>query len=132
MRALKKNFSFTTDIIVGFPGETENEFKETCSFVKKNQFARVHIFPYSVRPNTKAALNKNFVQDKIKTERAKKLSAIAEDTGKQFANKFVGKKCEVLFENKKNGQWLGYTPEYLPVQYKSDDDLKNKIEKIIF
>ena len=105
MRAWKKNFSFTTDIIVGFPGETENEFKETCSFVKKNQFARVHIFPYSVRPNTKAALNKNFVQDKIKTERAKKLSAIAEETGKQFANKFVGKKCEVLFENKKNAPW---------------------------
>jgi threonylcarbamoyladenosine tRNA methylthiotransferase MtaB len=130
LRKINPLFSLTTDIIVGFPGETEKEFEETLAFVKKVDFAKVHVFPYSPRPNTPAALSKNPVQDKIKTERVARLIKLADEVGKKFANKFVGKTRAVLFEHKKNGNWLGYTPEYLPVKYKSGKNLKNKIVDI--
>jgi threonylcarbamoyladenosine tRNA methylthiotransferase MtaB len=127
LRKVNPLFSITTDIIVGFPGETENEFKETLAFVKKVGFTKVHVFPYSPRPNTPAVLSKKFVQDKIKTERVTQLLKLSDRVGKTFAKKFIGKTRDVLFEHKKNGQWLGYTPEYLSVQYKSDKNLNNKI-----
>jgi threonylcarbamoyladenosine tRNA methylthiotransferase MtaB len=130
IRKINPLFSFTTDIIVGFPGETEKEFKETLAFVKKIGFAKVHVFPYSPRPNTPAALSKNPVQDKIKTERVARLIKLSNEAGKKYADKFVGKTRAVLFEHKKNGNWLGYTPEYLPVKYKSGRNLKNKIVDI--
>lgn len=130
LRKINPLFSLTTDIIVGFPGETEKEFKETLVFVKKVGFTKVHVFPYSPRPNTPAALSKNPVQDKIKTERVARLIKLVSEVGKKFANKFVGKTRAALFEHKKNGNWLGYIPEYLPVKYKSGKNLKNKIVDI--
>lgn len=127
---LRKNnplFSFTTDIILGFPGETEEDFAKTCTLLKKIQFAKVHIFPFSPRPGTKAAEMKNKLQDKIKTERVKKLKKITEIVANNFAKKFIGHPVEVLWENKKSGIWYGYTPEYLRVKCKSKKNLRNKI-----
>ncbi|MFA5127895.1 MAG: tRNA (N(6)-L-threonylcarbamoyladenosine(37)-C(2))-methylthiotransferase MtaB [Patescibacteria group bacterium] len=126
-RQINPLFSFTTDIIVGFPGETDKEFKETLAFVKRACFTKVHVFPYSPRPNTSAAMSKDFVQDKTKSERVAQLIKISASVGKTFAKNFIGKTREILFEHKKNGYWLGYTPEYLSVRYKSEKNLNNKI-----
>ncbi len=127
MRALYPHFSFTTDIIVGFPGETEQNFLETLDFVKKIKFAKVHIFPFSPRPNTPAEKMKPPVQDKIKTERVKTLYIQARQVAQTFATKFFGQKKKVLFEQKKSGYWYGYSPEYLKVKLKSAKNLHNKI-----
>lgn len=122
-------FSFTTDIIVGFPGETEKEFEETLSFVKKVGFAKVHAFPYSKRPNTPAEKIPQ-IHDKTKTERVKRLIKISESVAKKYAAKLKGKIRPVLFEQKKNGYWLGFAPEYVLAKYRSKTNLKNQIKKI--
>lgn len=131
-RALNPLFSFTTDIIVGFPGETEQDFADSCEFVKKVGFAKVHVFPFSPRPKTPAAEMKNKVQDKIKTERVKKLIALSKKVGEEFAKKFEGKTRPVLFENKKSGFWFGYTPEYLRIKKTASQNLENKIKPVKF
>lgn len=123
-------FSFTTDIIVGFPGETEKEFLETDNFVKEIKFSRVHIFPFSPRPNTDAYRMKNIVQDKIKKERCAKLKNKANKVAKKYSSNFIGQTQPVLFENKHGNIWEGYTPEYLRVIEKTNKNLHNKIVKI--
>ena len=123
-------FSFTTDIIIGFPGEDEEDFAATCALVKKIQFGKVHIFPFSPRPNTQAAKMPDQVSDKIKTSRAEKLKTIADQATKEFARQFIGRGSAVLFEHKKSSAWWGYTPEYLRVKSKSAKNLKNKIVNI--
>ncbi|MDD2757797.1 MAG: tRNA (N(6)-L-threonylcarbamoyladenosine(37)-C(2))-methylthiotransferase MtaB [Patescibacteria group bacterium] len=119
-------FSFTTDIIAGFPGETEKEFGETLTFVKKAGFAKVHVFPYSRRPNTPAAAMTS-VHDKTKTERVARLIKTADATAEKFAKKFIGQTRSVLFESRRGGPWFGYTPEYIPIYFRSAKNLKNKI-----
>jgi threonylcarbamoyladenosine tRNA methylthiotransferase MtaB len=131
LRAVYPLFSFTTDIIVGFPGETEKEFKQTCDFVKQASFTKVHIFPFSPRPDTPAAKMPNQVQDKIKTARAKKLATVANLVAKKYAKQFKGLTRPVLIEQKTTKDWWGgYTPEYLRAKIKSDNDLTNKIVEI--
>lgn len=127
VRALYPFFSFTTDIIVGFPGETAENFEETLNFVEKIQFTKVHVFPFSPRPNTLAKDMKPVVQDKIKTERVKILSEHARKTAAKFASKFFGQTTKVLFEQKKSGFWFGYSPEYFKIKCKSNKNLHNKI-----
>ncbi len=119
-------FSFTTDIIVGFPGETEKEFKETCEFVKKVGFTKIHIFPFSPRPGTPAAKLKP-VTNYIVTERVKKLTKIAEQIAGDYEKKFIGLIRPVLFENKRHTYFDGYTPEYVRVKYVSGKKLEKKI-----
>jgi len=128
-RALNPLFSFTTDIIVGFPCETKKDFKASCDFVKKCKFTKVHVFPFSPRPGTQAAQIKNIVQDKTKTERVKKLIKISDMIGKKFAKQFIGQTRPVLFEQQQKNQtdWFGYTPEYIRIKQSS----KQKLEKII-
>lgn len=91
-------FGFTTDIIVGFPGETEEEFKETCEFVKKIQFSKVHIFPFSKRENTKAYSYPNQVSSLVMKERKKILNTLAEEAALSFRNQFIGHEYDVLLE----------------------------------
>lgn len=120
-------FSFTTDIIVGFPSETKQDFAKSGEIIKKVGFSKAHIFPYSVRPGTTAEKISNRVQDKIIFERAKKLRALAARVGRNFAQKFIGQTAPVLFEHKKTAFWRGYTPQYLPIKIKSYQNLTNKI-----
>lgn len=127
MRHLNPLFSFTTDIIVGFPGETENDFTQTMNFVKKIGFSKVHVFPYSKRPDTPAFAMCNQVQDKIKTERVKKLILLSEAVGKEYRAKLKGKVRPILFESQKNGFWYGFSPEYVRSKCKSVKNLKNTI-----
>jgi threonylcarbamoyladenosine tRNA methylthiotransferase MtaB len=130
IRKINNKFSFTTDVIVGFPGETNNDFNESIDLVKKVEFAKVHVFPYSPRALTPAQKMPDQIQDKLKKERSKILISTAEQIGNKFKRKFIGQFREVLFENKKTGYWRGYTPEYLPVKYKSANNLSNQIKKI--
>lgn len=135
IRALYPRFSFTTDVIVGFPGETEKNFLETCAFVKKIGFAKVHVFPFSPRPGTPAGTMINAMQDKIKTERVKKLIKLAAAVGKKYARQFLGQTRPVLFENQtadqqKSGYWYGYTPEYVRIKHHSAKNLENKIVEV--
>jgi len=121
-------FSFTTDIIVGFPGETDEEFQETLNLIQKIGFTKIHVFPYSPRPNTVAEKLPGQIPDKIKTGRSRILRETAEATAKKFKNNFIGLTKPVLFEQKKNGVWSGYTPEYIQIKIKSSENLENIIK----
>lgn len=127
MRRLNPIFSFTTDIIVGFPGETEKEFFETMNFLMEIGFSKIHVFPYSKRPNTPAVAMPGQIQDKIKTERVKKLISLSEAIGKKYRVKLKGKVRPILFESLKNGFWYGFAPEYVRSKLKCKKNLKNKV-----
>jgi len=118
----------TTDIIVGFPGETDDEFRETFEFVKKINFSRIHVFKYSIREGTKAAAMTEQVEDKIKSVRSKILIELGDTTAKEFMNKFIGHNMSVLVETEKDKNiFEGYTTNYLKVLINSDINIKNKI-----
>jgi len=118
----------TTDIIVGFPGETHEEFNETIEFVKTIQFSRIHVFKYSVREGTKAAEMVAQVDESTKADRSKQLIDLGNSISKEFMNQFVGKDVPVLVETqKKENLYEGYTTNYLKVLMKSDINIKNQI-----
>lgn len=130
---LRKNYKdviLTTDIIVGFPGESEEEFKETYSFLNKIKFYKMHIFKYSQRNGTKAANMKNQISGDIKEERSKKLLKMSDENEKEYLKYYIGKEVEVLFEEKVDEFYKGHTANYIMVKTKSDKDLCNKIQKM--
>jgi len=119
--------AITTDVIVGFPGETEAEFQESYSFAKQMQFARIHVFPYSLRQGTKAAAMPDQVEDRVKRERSRKMLALGRASVRNFRRKFVGKTVMVLWEKQTCGVWSGLTDNYIRVFTKSDKDLTNQL-----
>lgn len=122
----------TTDIIVGFPGETEEEFKKTYNFLKQIKFYKMHVFRYSQRKGTKAAVMPNQVDGKIKEERSKKLIELSNKFEEEYNEEYVGKTVEVLWEEKKNGIYKGHTKNYIMAYLKSNsDELKNILENKI-
>jgi len=121
----------TTDIIVGFPGETEEEFNQTIEFVKKIEFSRIHVFKYSIREGTKAADMKDQIDDKTKSIRSKQLIDLGEIISNKFMQKFIGKRMTVLVENQKdNNIFEGYTTNYLKVLIESDNNIKSNIIEV--
>lgn len=121
------NCAITTDIMVGFPGETEEEIKESLDFAKKTAFARVHVFAYSRRPGTVADKAENQVPENIKNIRSKEMIEVTTKTMTDFLKSQVGRVESVLFEREKNGFFEGYTKNYTHVVVKSDENLSNKI-----
>lgn len=115
------NCSLTTDIICGFPGETEEEFLETFRFVRRIRFEKVHIFPYSIREGTRAAKMPNQITKAEKERRAARLSACCEEIRRDYLQSCVGKTVHVLYESPKNGWIRGYTENYTPVAVKYDE-----------
>jgi threonylcarbamoyladenosine tRNA methylthiotransferase MtaB len=112
---------FTTDIIVGFPGETEEEFRETLEFTRKIGFLKVHVFPYSRREGTPAADMEEQIFPEIKNKRKKRLISVCEAEREKIIKSFIGKEVEVLVETKtKNGFCSGYTKNYVPILLKGD------------
>lgn len=109
------NCGITTDLITGFPGETEENFADTLSFIQKCDFSAMHIFPYSVRPGTPAASMPDQVKKAIKQERASRASAIAHQMTDSFLKKQVGHTLPVLFETLQDGLWHGHSDNYLEV-----------------
>lgn len=117
----------TTDIIVGFPGETEDEFNETYEFVKDIGFSRIHVFKYSPRKGTPASKMDNQIHGSIKHERSEKLIALGNKLMDEFNSEFLGNIVDVLFEEEKNGFYEGYTTNYIRVKSKSNNNIQGKI-----
>ena len=122
--------ALTTDVITGFPGETEEEFEESRSFVDSIHFYETHIFPYSKREGTKAAVMPDQLPEQIKKERSRVLIALGQERQREYMEQFLGKKKEVLFEEQQEIQgqtyWTGHTMEYLKVAVISEENLENK------
>lgn len=116
----------STDCIVGFPGEEEEDFEEMCVFVKKVGFSRLHVFKYSPRQGTPAAKKKQ-INGKIKNTRSQKLIAIGDVLAQDFIEKNKGRDLDVLFEQENQGFYEGYTSNYIRVKTKSDRPLTNQI-----
>lgn len=134
---LRKYFdhpALTTDIIVGFPGETEEEFEESKAFVDKVNFYETHIFKYSKREGTRAAVMENQVPEQIKAERSAQLIELGAKKQEAYEKEMVGKNVEILVEepaqiNGKEVQ-VGHTKEYIKVALESDENLQNQIVKV--
>ena len=134
LRKYFDNPALTTDVIVGFPGETEEEFEESRAFVEKVNFYETHIFKYSRREGTKAAVMENQVPEQIKTKRSNILLELDERKRKEYEEKFIGKTVEVLMEEEveKEGKCYqtGHTKEYIKVALKGDENMQNQLVKI--
>ncbi len=118
----------TTDLIVGFPEETEEEFIKTLDFIRRCGFAQMHIFPYSVRPGTKAAAMRQLTAA-VKEERAARAAVVAEEMHKAYLESCVGKTFEVLFEQEKDGKFVGHAPNYMEVAAQGCD-LHNVVRNV--
>lgn len=126
-----KNAAVTTDIIVGFPGETEEEFETTLEFVKSAGFAKVHIFPYSPREGTPAAKMENQVDETVKKRRVKRLQEVADRVQNEYFESCMGKTFYLLAEQKlSNGMYVGHLENYMVAEVYSNEDICKKIVKI--
>ncbi len=125
------NPSITTDIIVGFPGESEAEFLQTVKFVEKTGFAKVHAFPYSKRAGTKAATMDGQLTAAVKQNRCRELIKAAFSSEINFIKNQIGKTAKVLFETEKDGFYEGYTENYLRVKVNSKNDLCGQIYNVV-
>ena len=119
--------ALTTDVIVGFPGETDEEFEKTYEFLKEIKFSKMHVFKYSPRKGTKAAEFKNQIDGNTKNKRSDILIKLSEENEEDFAKLYIGKEIEVLFENENEG----HTKNYIKVE--SNEKIKNAptIKKVI-
>ena len=129
VQILKKSYPdllLTADIIVGFPGETEKEFDTTYEFLKKIGFYKIHTFKYSKRKGTVAEKMPNQITNKIQEERSKKIIELSNEMQNIYNNNYIGKKVQVLFEEKEGEYYKGHTTNYMMIQVKSNENLENK------
>ena len=122
--------AITTDLIVGFPGETEEEFRQTLEFIQTCAFAAMHVFPYSKRPGTPAADLPNQVPKAEKERRAALAGEVARRMEQEYLESFCGTIQDVLFEEEKNGLWRGHTTRYLAVEVPAAEDLHNRVRPV--
>ena len=130
LRKYFKDVNLTTDIIVGFPGETNEEFEKTYEFLSKIKFYKMHVFKYSPREGTLAAKMTNQIDGNIKEERSQKLIELSNKNEKEYNEKYIGKTAKVLFEEEKDGLWSGYTRNYVRVFMESRENLENTIRDV--
>ena len=117
----------TTDIIVGFPGESEEEFEKTYTFLKEIKFYKMHVFKYSQRKGTKAAVMPNQIDGNKKEERSRRLIELSNKNEKAYNEQYIGKEVEVLFEEEKHGVWQGHTKNYILAHYETEENMENKM-----
>ena len=130
---LRKHFdcpAVTTDMIVGFPVETEEEFAQSLEFIRRCAFAAMHIFPYSRRPGTPAAAMPGQVPKAVKEERAGRAAEIAAGMEQDYLSRFAGQTMEVLFEEERDGLWRGHTTRYCEVRVRSGENLHNQLRQV--
>ena len=131
LRKYFKNPALTTDVIVGFPQESEEEFEQSYKMIESVEFYETHIFKYSRRQGTRAAQMEGQVDEAVKTERSHKLIQLGKEKKQKYMESFLGQQVEILFEEtaKIQGEeyWIGYTKEYLKVAAKSKENLENRI-----
>lgn len=121
------NCSIGADIIVGYPGETDEQFMDTFNLLKELPITHFHVFPYSKRKNTTAAKAENHIQSDIKKQRVKTLIALGEEKLATFSKGLIGTGQSVLFEREKDGYYEGYCSSYIKVKVSSDINLENQI-----
>ena len=132
-RLLREHFdrpSITTDLIVGFPGETEEEFLQTLSFLEQADFAEMHIFPYSRRPGTVADRMGGHLSNAVKEDRVHRASAAAAALADRYLHSFIGNTLPVLLEEEKNGLWRGHAPNYVDVHVKAEGNWHNVLTEV--
>ena len=132
IRQVRPNISITTDVIVGFPGESEEEFQETYDFIKKVNFSELHVFPFSPREGTPAYSMPNQVSPNIKSQRVDALINLSHELEKEYRNKFIGQEMEVILEerNKTTNKLSGFTSNYLKLEANYPDEYIGKIIKL--
>ncbi len=131
LRNAYNDVNLTTDIIVGFPGETEEEFEKTYKFLDEIKFYKMHIFKYSQRKGTKAAVMQNQIPGDIKELRSRRLIELSNKNEFEINQKYIGKKVEVLFEEEKEGVFKGHTANYILVYCNDEkENLSNKIQEV--
>ena len=124
VQLLKKHFpgcAVTTDMIVAFPGETEEEFLESLEFIKKCAFADMHIFPYSRRPGTPADKLPQQLSNGVKEDRSRRAIAVAQEMAERYRKEYLGKPLQVLFEQEEDGYFTGHAPNYLKIYHRGAD-----------
>jgi len=130
IRTIRPNISITTDLIVGFPGETEELFNETIETINKIKFSKIHVFPFSLRKGTKAEELENHLPESIKKERVTKLINISKQLEIEYMNKFINNEVEFIPEIYKDGYLIGHTGNYLLIKYKGNIEDLNKTLKV--
>lgn len=135
IRSIRPDISITTDLIVGFPGETEDEFNETIDTINKIKFSKIHVFPYSRRKGTPADLMDNQIDEKVKKERVSKIINLSKELEQDYFSKFIGKELVFIPEVYKNGYLIGHTGNYILVRALGDEkllkqDINVKLEKL--
>ena len=131
IRNIRPDIAISTDIIVGFPGETEELFQSTLDISKKIGFSKIHVFPYSIRNNTPAAKMKNQIDGNIKKDRVRRLINLSEELEKEYMNKFINKEVEVLIEKNVDGYSIGHTSNYLLVKIPDSNYSKEEVVSVI-
>lgn len=130
IRKVMPDAMFTTDIIVGFPGETEEDFEATVDFVKRARFLSAHIFAYSKRAGTPAAVMKDQIPEEIKKERSARLIALQDEIRNELLSKEIGNEYSVLFETYSDGFATGHTPSFIEVKAISDRSLQGNVRRV--
>ena len=130
LRSIRPLMSVTTDVIVGFPGETEELFNQTIETIKKVNFSKLHVFPYSIREGTKASTMPNQVDEKEKKRRVKVLMDLSKKLELEYMNKFIGQTLNYIPETYKDGYLKGHTENYLSIKAKGCENLLNKVVNI--
>ena len=130
LRKIRPLISITTDVIVGFPYETEDLFNETINNIKKINFTKLHVFPYSLREGTKASLMPNQIPETVKKARVQKLIALSKELEINYINKFLNQELEFIPETYKDGFLYGHTGNYLAIKTVGDSSLLNTIVKV--
>ena len=131
LREVYPEVHLTTDVIVGFPGETEEEFQKTYEFLKRIRFYKMHIFKYSPRSGTVAAKMPNQIDGNVKEERSSKLIELSDKNEEEYQKQYIGKQVEVLLEDREGEYIKGHTTNYMVVKVKTQEELENTIQKVI-
>ena len=129
IRSIREDVSITTDVVVGFPNETDEDFLSTYNFCKKIKFSKIHVFPYSDRNGTVASKMKNKVEGNIKKQRTHKLLELSKSLENEFNNKNIGNIFEIIVEEKKGDLYIGHTSNFIKV-YLKDNVKLNEIYKV--
>ena len=131
VRGAIPDIAITTDIMVGFPGETEDEFEQSYRFCQGMEFANIHVFPFSPRPGTVAEAMPGRVEERVKRWRSERMLSLATEAAHRFRERFLGRRAMVLWEREvEPGVWVGLTDNYIRVFATSDQDLKNRLDEV--
>jgi threonylcarbamoyladenosine tRNA methylthiotransferase MtaB len=135
LKEVLPGLAITSDVIVGFPGETEQEFMETYNFIKEHKFSELHVFPYSKRTGTPAARMDDQIDEEVKNQRVHRLIALSDQLAKEYASQFDGEVLEVIPEenfnsNQEKPMYVGYTDNYLKVVFPGTEAMIGKIVKV--